>query len=47
LPEHTIHALTATRQKAAGKVRLFVDFAERALASISGDSDSVSGRPIE
>lgn len=31
LPEHTIHALTVSRQKATGKVGLFVDFVERAL----------------
>jgi DNA-binding transcriptional LysR family regulator len=42
LPEHTIHALTATRQKTTGKVRLFVDFVERALTSISRSSDSAS-----
>lgn len=47
LPEHTIHALTATRQKTTGKVRRFVDFVESALTSISGDSDSATSRPIE
>jgi DNA-binding transcriptional LysR family regulator len=34
LPDHTIHALTTTRQNATGKVRLFVDFVERTLTAL-------------
>jgi DNA-binding transcriptional LysR family regulator len=46
LPDHTIHALTAARQSATGKVRLFVDFVEKTLQALQAGPPSRQERTL-